>query len=74
MVRQIQGKLLAAGIMAGLKKIDLPGVDFATAKQFAQAAFEATRNGKLGYTLMVAKKIRSKVEEDTVIRHGKRAV
>jgi len=30
MVQQIQAKLLGAEIMAGLKKIDLPGVDFAT--------------------------------------------
>lgn len=56
MVRQIQAKLLGAEIMAGLKKIDLPGVDFATGRQFAQAALEATRSGALGYVVIAARK------------------
>ena len=56
MVRQVHAKLLGAEIMAGLKKIDLPGVDFATGKQFAQAALQATRDGALGYTVLSARK------------------
>jgi ubiquinone/menaquinone biosynthesis C-methylase UbiE len=56
MVRQIQAKLLGAEIMAGLKKIDLPGVDFATGRQFAQAALQAARSGALGYVVIVARK------------------
>lgn len=56
MVRQIQAKLLGAEIMAGLKKMDLPGVDFAAGRQFAQAALQATRDGALGYAVFVAKK------------------
>ena len=56
MVRQIQGKLLGAEIMTGLKKIDLPGVDFATGKQFAQAALQATQKGALGYAVIKAQK------------------
>jgi len=56
MVRQIQAKLLGAEIISGLKKIDLPGVDFAAARQFAQAAFQATRNGTLGYAVIPARK------------------
>jgi hypothetical protein len=56
MVRQIQAKLLGAEIMAGLKKIDLPGVDFATGRQFAQAALEATRSGALGYVVIAARR------------------
>ena len=55
MVRQIQGKLLGAEIMAGLKKIELPGVDFATGKRFAQAALQATRDGALGYVVIAAR-------------------
>ncbi len=55
MVRQIQARLLGAEIMAGLKKIDLPGVDFATGKQFAQAALHAVQNGALGYSLITAR-------------------
>ena len=54
MVRQIQAKLLGAEIMAGLKKIDLPGVDFATGRQFAHAALQATSSGDLGYIAIVA--------------------
>ena len=56
MVRQIQAKLLGAEIMAGLKKIDLPGVDFATGRQFAQAALQATSSGTLGYIVIAARK------------------
>src|ERR1039457_5330932 len=37
MVRQIQAKLLGAEIVAGLKKIDLHGVDFTTGKQIGRA-------------------------------------
>jgi ubiquinone/menaquinone biosynthesis C-methylase UbiE len=56
MVRQIQAKLLGAEIVAGLKKIDLHGVDFTTGKQFAQAALQATRSGALGYVVIAARK------------------
>jgi arsenite methyltransferase len=56
MVREVQAKLLGAEIMAGLKKINLPGVDFATGKQFAQAAMQATRDGALGYAVFSARK------------------
>jgi hypothetical protein len=56
MVQQIQAKLLGAEIMAGLKKIDLPGVDFATGRQFAQAALQTTRKGTLGYAVIPARK------------------
>lgn len=52
MVRQIQGKLLWAEVMTGLKKLDLPGVDFFTAKRFASAALDAIRAGKLGYAII----------------------
>lgn len=54
MVRQVQSRLLVAEIMAGLKKIELPGLDFSTAKQFANAALSATRKGKLGYGVFIA--------------------
>lgn len=56
MVRQIQGKLLGAELLSKLKKMDLPDVDFSTAKEFAQAALQATRTGELGYTVIVSKK------------------
>jgi hypothetical protein len=56
MVREIQGRLLGAEVMAGLGKINLAGVDFATGKRFAQAAVAAIRDGKLGYISIVARK------------------
>ncbi len=56
MVQQVQGRLFGAEVMAGLKKINLPGMDFATAKQFAQAALEATCKGLLGYLAIAARK------------------
>lgn len=48
--------IFAAGLRAGLKKIELPGVDFAGAKQFAQAALQATQKGTLGYAILMAQK------------------
>jgi arsenite methyltransferase len=56
MVRQIQGKLLGVEIMAGLKKIDLPGLDLAAAKQMAAAALATIQKGKLGYTIIVSQR------------------
>ena len=56
MVRQIQGKLLGVEIMAGLKKIDLPGLDLAAAKQMAAVALAAIQRGQLGYAIIVAER------------------
>lgn len=56
MVRQVQAKLLGTEILAGLKKIDLPGVDFTTGKQFAHAALQAVREGNLGYVVVISRK------------------
>lgn len=56
MVQQVRGKLLGAEIAVGLKKLDLPGIDFSTAKQFAQTALQATCEGKLGYVVISAQK------------------
>ncbi len=56
LVQQVRGKLLGAEIAVGLKKLELPGIDFSTAKQFAQTALQATREGKLGYVVVSAQK------------------
>jgi ubiquinone/menaquinone biosynthesis C-methylase UbiE len=56
MVRQIQAKLLGAEIMKGLKKLDMPGLDFSAAKQLAKAAMAAIEQGQLGYAVIVAQK------------------
>ncbi len=58
MVRQIQGKLLGAEIMIGLKKMSLPGVDFSSAKRFALAALGVIQGGELGYSAICAVKPR----------------
>ena len=56
MVRQIQGKLLGAEIMAGLKKISLSNFDLTAAKQMARAALSAIEGGQLGYVILTATK------------------
>lgn len=54
MVNQVRTKLLGVEIMVGLKKLDLPGVDLAAAKQMAQAALAAIRQDSLGYAVIHA--------------------
>jgi hypothetical protein len=56
MVQQIGMKLLSAEVLVGLKKLVLPGVDFAFAKQMAQSALTAIHNGQLGYAVLIAVK------------------
>jgi hypothetical protein len=56
MVRQIVANLLGAEILAWLKKIDLPDVDFTTGRHFTQAALQATGSGALGYIVIAARK------------------
>ena len=56
MVNQVRMKLLGAEIMVGLKKLDLPDVDFPAAKQMAQAALPAIQRGSLGYAIICATK------------------
>ena len=56
MIRDVRGKLLGAELLVKLKQLDLPGVDFETAKGMARAADDAARAGKLGYALLVAQK------------------
>jgi arsenite methyltransferase len=56
MVRGVQSRLLGVEIASGLGKLDIPGLDLSAAKQFASAAAEAIRNGKLGYTILVARR------------------
>ena len=55
-VNQIRMKLLGAEIMVGLRKVDLPGVDFTAAKQMSQAAPTVIRQGSLGYAVICGSK------------------
>jgi arsenite methyltransferase len=56
MVNQVRTKLLGAEIMVGLKKLELPGVDFTAAKEMARSAVSAVRQGSLGYVILHASK------------------
>jgi arsenite methyltransferase len=56
MVDQIRLRLLGAEIMAGLNKLQLPGIDLEAAKRMANSAMAAIKQGKLGYVLIGATK------------------
>lgn len=56
MVRQIRVKLLGAEILVGLKKLTLPGVDFASAKRLAGSALAAIEQGQIGYAIFIGRK------------------
>jgi ubiquinone/menaquinone biosynthesis C-methylase UbiE len=52
MVDQVRMKLLGAEIMVGLKRLELPGVDFTAAKGMARSALSAVHDGSLGYAII----------------------
>lgn len=54
MIDGIQGRLLVADIMIGLRKLELPGLDLRQAKTFAVSARRAVQQKQLGYALLVA--------------------
>lgn len=56
LVKQMRLRLLGAEIMAGLKRLRLPGFDFAQANAMARAALAAIAEGRLGYALITATK------------------
>jgi arsenite methyltransferase len=54
MADEIRLRLLGAEILVGLKKLTLPGVNLATAKERLKVALEAIHDGGLGYTIITA--------------------
>ncbi len=54
MANDVEGRLLGLELLAGLKKLDLPGINLSQAKQFARSAMKAIKDGALGYALFVA--------------------
>jgi arsenite methyltransferase len=56
LVQQVRAKLLSAEIMVGLKKLDLPGVDFGAAKQLVKDVVAAIEQRQLGYAIVTAAK------------------
>ena len=58
MVSDIGKRLFGAEVLVGLNKLDLPGIDFSTAKRLARQAFDAIRGARLGYAIVLALKPR----------------
>lgn len=56
LVQEVQGRLLAAELTAGIENVQLPGIDLRQAKSLARAAADAVRSGLLGYSVIVARK------------------
>jgi len=56
MIRGIGVKLFAAEVMAGLKTIDLSGIDLSEAKRLARQALDAANQNRLGYAIIRAAK------------------
>ena len=54
LLQQVRTKLLGAEIMVGLKKLDLPDVDFTAAKQMVKDVAAAVENSQLGYAIITA--------------------
>jgi arsenite methyltransferase len=56
LVRDVRTRLLAADVLAKLKRIDLPGVDLRGATEMARSAAAAVESGVLGYGIFVGMK------------------
>ncbi len=54
LIDQVRGRLLAAGVVAKIQQVELPGVDIQVAGRVARSAAEAVNAGALGYTLLTA--------------------
>jgi SAM-dependent methyltransferase len=58
MIADIGKRLFGAEVLVGLNKLDMPGVDFSTAKRLTHQALDMVRVGRLGYAIVVASKPR----------------
>ncbi|MGH8218881.1 MAG: class I SAM-dependent methyltransferase [Steroidobacteraceae bacterium] len=56
LVQQVRGRLLAAEVLQGLKKLAISGIDFAAVRSMARLAAEAIESGSLGYALITGAK------------------
>ena len=54
LIGHVRGRLLAAGLVAKIQQVELPGVDLQVARQVARSAAQAVIEGALGYTLITA--------------------
>jgi SAM-dependent methyltransferase len=55
-IEAIRSRLLAAEIMIGLKKVELPGIDLTLTKDIVRHSLAAARTNKLGYAIVTAVK------------------
>lgn len=55
-IKQVRGRLLVTEMMVGLKKLSLPGFDFAAANKFARDVLAAVARQELGYAILTAAK------------------
>ncbi len=56
LIHDVRGRLLAVELMVKLGKTEFPHADFAQAKKIARFAADAVRQGKLGYSILIAHK------------------
>jgi ubiquinone/menaquinone biosynthesis C-methylase UbiE len=56
MIRSIGGRLFATEVLAGLRAIDLTGIDLAEVKRLAEQALAAANQRRLGYATICATK------------------
>ena len=56
MIRGIGSRLFATEVLAGLKKIDVSGIDLAAARRMTRQALNAVTQNRLGYALVCATK------------------
>jgi hypothetical protein len=54
MIRDIGRRLMATEVLAGLKKIDLTGLDLVQAKRLTRQALDAAHEQRLGYAVVCA--------------------
>jgi len=72
LVRSVRSRLLVAEVVARLRRMQLPGVDFESARSMARAAERAVLDGKLGYALILARRPRSSCDVDhAFVQHGR---
>jgi arsenite methyltransferase len=57
LVQQVRSRLLAAEIVQGLRKSDVPELDLGAARTLAKAATEAIERGDLGYVLITGVRV-----------------
>ena len=53
-VERIRQRIVGAQLLTGLHRLELPGIDLEQAAALARSAIVSVRDGRLGYTLLVA--------------------